>query len=92
MLFLLGQVVTYSIGSYLGTASISVPISAIFNFPTGGSSSLIVVDNLTLDREMLDTYRFEVIATDPEGNQGNATVVLTLTDVNDNAPIINTPE
>ena len=89
--FLLGQVVTFSVGSYLGTADIPVSISSVFSFPTGGSS-LTVVDNTILNREELDTYRFEVIATDPAGTMANATVTITLTDVNDNAPMINNPE
>ena len=65
------------------------PISSIFNF-ISDTSQLFVVD-VVLNREILDTYVFEVMATDSKNAQATATVNITLSDVNDNAPVITTP-
>ena len=41
-----------------------------------------------LDRETVSEYQFEVIATDSGGLSSTATVTVTITDVNDNAPVV----
>ena len=39
-----------------------------------------------LDYERTESYNFTVVASDPSGNRGSATVEITILDVNDNAP------
>ena len=89
-LFYVGDNLTYHVGNYLSTGSILVPVFQIFNFENG-NSTLVVEDSSALDREHLDSYKFEVIARDNCNNTANTTVVIALTDVNDNVPIITTP-
>ena len=65
----------------------------IFNF-SNGTTTLIVVNNSTLDREVQDTYTFQVTAANPNCptfGVTTATVLITLTDENDNVPMIIEP-
>ena len=53
---------------------------------TGGEITL----QMPLDYELSPVYMIEVVCTDSGGFQDNATVVITVADVNDNSPIITT--
>ena len=64
----------------------------IFNFLSPTSSTLVVADNSTLDREKLGYYEFNVTAKHATCNTSNvATVLITLMDVNDKTPKIIAP-
>ena len=63
------------------------PIDDIFGFRSR-DDTLIVLDSSDLDRERITGYAFTVIATDSEGGSSTATVTVTITDFNDNAPEI----
>ena len=84
----------FSVGAgHLDGALTPAPIFNIFNF-MNGTTTLIVKDNSTLNREKLDTYKFHVTAERancPENGVRTATVLITLTDENDNAPMIIEP-
>ena len=84
------DVITYSVGNYLGSETLPQDIDTIFNFKDN-TDQLVVVDNSKLDRETLSSYRFEVVATDTQAGDNTATVTVTLTDVNDNPPMITSP-
>ena len=83
------DVITYSIGNYLGSETLPQDIDTIFDFKDN-TNQLVVVDSSKLDRETLSSYRFEVVATDTQA-ASTATVTVTLTDVNDNPPMITSP-
>ena len=66
-------------------------LPTIFNFQPN-TNRILVYDSDILDRETQDTYTFTINATDSEGLSSSANVTVTLTDVNDQIPIINNTE
>ena len=46
----------------------------------------VITISQALDYEQTEFYNFTVVASDPSGNRGSATVEITILDVNDNAP------
>ena len=79
--------------------SLSVPnsvtftssLSSIFGFQPN-TNRIVVLNSAALDRETKDMYTFMINATDSEGLQSSANVTVTLTDVNDQVPVINNTE
>ena len=69
----------------------ALSIDDIFGFRTN-TDSLIVLDASVLDREFIDEYIFTVQATDILGNSNTASVTITISDFNDEAPIITNTE
>ncbi|XP_019851361.1 PREDICTED: protocadherin-16-like, partial [Amphimedon queenslandica] len=63
-------------------------LSSIFGFQPN-TNRIVVLNSAALDRETKDTYTFMINATDSEGLQSSANVTVTLTDVNDQIPVIN---
>lgn len=66
-------------------------LPTIFNFQPN-TNRILVYNSDILDRETRDTYTFTINATDNEGLSSSANVTVTLTDVNDQIPIINNTE
>ena len=62
-------------------------IANIFNFLTN-SPTLIVVDSTVLDREVISSYNFTVIATDRADQNSTAVVTVDIQDSNDEQPVI----
>ena len=77
-----------AIGTALTTSG-QRDIGNIFGFRTN-SLTLIVLDFSVLDRELIPTYSFTVVATDAAtGTQtSTANVTVNLLDVNDETPVI----
>jgi len=63
----------------------SIQRSVTIFFAINATSGQITTITL-LDRETRSSYKFQVFAVDGGGRSGQASVVLTITDVNDNAP------
>lgn len=76
--------------STVGNGELEQPIHSVFNF-LPDTNNIIVVDSSALDRETVVVYRFEVIATNSGGLSDTATVMITITDFNDEAPQITNP-
>ena len=72
------------------TVTFKSSIPTIFNFKPN-SSELVVVNTDALDRETKPTYTFTVNVTDSEGLWTTATVIVTLSDINDIVPVITNP-
>ena len=85
-----GNLIIFTIGTYLGTEALNQTIGTIFTFMSD-TAELVIADNSRLDRETLDTYLFEVVAQDSNSARATSTVEITLTDINDNAPVITSP-
>ena len=69
------------------TVTFKSSIPTIFNFKPN-SNELVVVNSDALDRETKPTYTFTVNVTDSEGLWSTATVIVTLSDINDVVPVI----
>ena len=88
--FLLSGDFTVVVGTAI-TDPGALSIDDIFGFRTN-TDSLIVLDASVLDREFIDEYIFTVQATDILGNSNTASVTITISDFNDEAPIITNTE
>ena len=69
------------------TVTFKSSIPTIFNFKPN-SNELVVVNTDAFDRETKLTYTFTVNVTDSEGLWSTATVIVTLSDINDIVPVI----
>ena len=90
---MLPGVVRYEVVDYLGVDPLPVgtSITDIFDF-VPDDNALRVVDPAALDRETQSTYIFNITATDSSNQMDNATVNITLLDVNDEPPVFTNPE
>ena len=88
--FLLSGDFTVVVGTAITDPGV-LSIDDIFGFRTN-TDSLIVLDASVLDREFIDEYIFTVQATDILGNSNTASVTITISDFNDEAPIITNTE
>ena len=57
-----------------------------FSVDATGADGVVLRTTIELDREVCDTYRVLVEASDSDGHSATAVVVVMVTDVNDNAP------
>ena len=67
------------------------PFSANFTKNLDGSTTVQLIVNKTLDRETMDNYQIEIVASDGS-RSGTLLVNITITDTNDNPPVFSQKE